>query len=150
MTSPSTFSVPPDAVLDVCLCHSVRRAARALSRLYDAALAPYGLKSGQFTLLTAIAALGPVSVSRLGEIMRMDASTLSRNLKPLRAAGYLHADGASGRRAGQMELTSAGSKLLADSLPAWQAIQSEVTRKVGSGTAGSLLQGPETATKALA
>jgi DNA-binding MarR family transcriptional regulator len=135
--------------LDVCLCHSVRRAARALSRLYDAALAPFGLKSGQFSLLTAIAAQGPVSVSRLGDIMRMDASTLSRNLKPLRAAGYLESDGASGRRAGQIALTSAGGKLLADALPAWQAVQSEVTRKVGSGTAGSLLQGLEATAKAL-
>ena len=143
------FSVPPDAVLDVCLCHSVRRAARALSRLYDAALAPFGLKSGQFSLLTAIAALGPVSVTRLGEVMRMDATTLSRNLKPLRTAGTIETTGGSGRRAGQIELTAAGNRILADALPAWQAIQGQVTQKVGSGTAGALLQGLEAATKAI-
>ena len=42
MATAMSFSVPPDAVLDVCLCHSVRRTARAVSRLYDAALAPVG------------------------------------------------------------------------------------------------------------
>ena len=149
MASTSIFPVPPHAVLDVCLCHSLRRAARAVSRLYDAALAPFGVKSGQFTVLTAIAALGPVSVSRLGEAMRMDASTLSRTLKPLRTAGYLQTDGGSGRRAGQIALTDAGAEVLAACLPAWQAVQGEVTRKVGSGTAGGLLQGLETAAQAL-
>jgi DNA-binding MarR family transcriptional regulator len=81
--------------------------------------------------------------------MRMDASTLSRTLKPLRTAGYLETDGASGRRAGQIALTDAGAKLLTECLPAWQGVQSEVTRKVGSGTAGGLLQGLETAAQAL-
>ena len=150
LMSPTTaYPVPPAAVLDVCLCHGTRRTARVLSRLYDAALAPFGLKVGQFGLLTAIGAFEPVSVPRLGEIMRMDPSTLSRNLKPLRAAGYVISAGGAGRRAAQVELTAHGRDTLAAALPSWQKVQGEVTRAIGSGTAGMLLQALETTAKNL-
>jgi DNA-binding MarR family transcriptional regulator len=139
MEVPTTFPVPPEAVLDVCLCHCTRRAARALSRIYDAAFAPLGLKSSQFTLLTAIGAHAPVSVSRLSSIMLMDASTLSRNLRPLRRAGYLTGHDGAGRRAGTLELTAEGERLLGNAVAAWQTVQGAVTLKLGNA-ASHLLQ----------
>jgi DNA-binding MarR family transcriptional regulator len=147
MNAPSPFVVPPEAVLEVCLCHATRRAARALSRAYDAALAPFGLTSGQFSLLTAIAAATPASVNRLGEIMCMDASTLSRNLKPLRSTGLITMAGASGRRPGQIQLTDSGARALSDALPAWQSVQARLTQGIGTGAAGALLQGLDRAAR---
>jgi DNA-binding MarR family transcriptional regulator len=132
--------VPPDAVLQVCLCHASRRAARALSRIYDAALAPLGLTSGQFALLTAIGAQGPVSIAKLSKIMLMESSTLSRNLAPLRQAGHLTWDGNSGRRAGTIALTFDGEQLLARAIVAWQTVQGGLSQKLGGSAAASLLQ----------
>ena len=140
MSNPAASPVPPAAVLDVCLCHAARRAARGISRMYDAALAPLGLKSGQFALLTAIAARAPATVSQLGEVMLMESSTLSRNLAPLRRAGYVTARGSRGRRAGSLELTSAGEAVLAAAVVAWQGVQSSLSQKLGGGTAATLLQ----------
>lgn len=140
MSNPVASSVPPAAVLDVCLCHCTRRAARGISRLYDAALAPLGLKSGQFALLTAIAAHAPATVNKLGEIMLMESSTLSRNLAPLRRAGYVSWSGSRGRRAGLLELTAEGESLLIAAVTAWQGAQSSLSQKLGGSTAANLLQ----------
>ena len=140
MTTLFPSPVPPSAVLDVCLCHCTRRAARGISRLYDAALAPLGLKSGQFALLTAIAAHAPATVSQLGDVMLMESSTLSRNLAPLRRAGYVSWSGSRGRRAGSLELTAEGERLLAAAVVAWQGVQSALSQKLGGGAAASLLQ----------
>ena len=140
MNPHSALPVPPDAILDVCLCHCSRRAARGISRLYDAALAPLGLKSGQFALLTAIAAHMPATVSRLGEVMLMESSTLSRNLAPLRRAGYVAWSESRGRRPGSLTLTPEGEQVLGAAVSAWQGVQSSLSQKLGGGTAATLLQ----------
>ena len=145
MIAGTPLAVPPEAVLDVCLCHGSRRAARGLSRLYDAALTPLGLKAGQFNLLIAIAAAAPVTITRLSEIMLMEVSTLSRNLKPLRESGQVLSEGGSGRRAGHLSVTSAGFSILAAALPVWQDVQRQLTARLGSGVAGTLLQSLEAA-----
>lgn len=140
MNAARPFPVPPEAVLDVCLCHASRRAARAVSRAYDTALAPLGLSSGQFALLAAIGAHGPTSVTRLSEVMLMEASTLSRNLAPLRRAGQISWDGSSGRRAGTITLTQDGERLLASAIATWQEVQGGLSRKLTGGAAANLLQ----------
>jgi DNA-binding MarR family transcriptional regulator len=137
--------ISPEAVIEVCLCHGARRAARALSRRYDAALAPHGVTSGQFALLAAIAANGPVAAARLVRLMRMEASTLSRNLQPLRRAGQVTVSGGAGRRGGQVALTDAGRRTLAAAIPAWQAAQGAVAARLGNATASALLDGLEKA-----
>ncbi len=140
MSTSAAYLVPPGAVLDVCLCHCSRRTARAISRVYDAALAPLGLSSGQFTLLAAIAAQAPVTIAGLSEIMLMESSTLSRNLAPLRRAGLVTWSGNAGRRAGHIALTEAGEQSLGAALTAWQGAQSQVSQRLGGGAAGNLLQ----------
>ncbi len=140
MDDSSALPVPPAAILDVCLCHCSRRAARGISRLYDAAFAPLGLKSGQFALLTAIAAHNPATVNRLSAVMLMESSTLSRNLAPLRRAGYVSWSESRGRKAGALSLTAGGERVLADAIGAWQAVQRTLSEKLGGGSAASLLQ----------
>ena len=63
-----------------CLCATFRRTARALSQLYDEALRPLGLKTTQFTILQALSLTGEVSQGRLGEILALDSTTLTRTL----------------------------------------------------------------------
>ncbi len=144
----SASPVSAAAVLDVCLCHASRRGARGISRIYDGALAPLGLKSGQFALLAAIAANAPATVNKLSEIMLMESSTLSRNLAPLRRAGYVSWSGAAGRRAGSLELTPTGEQLFSSAVAAWQGAQSDLSEKLGGSTAANLLQMLERAGKA--
>lgn len=132
-------AIAPETILEVCLCHMTRRAARTLSRRYDQAFADLGLTANQFALLAAVATR-PLAIGDLESLMAMDASTLSRNLSVLRRGGLLVLEGHGGRRAGRLELTAAGQDLLATALPRWQRVQAEITDRLGTGRASLLIQ----------
>ena len=69
-----------------CACSTLRRAARAVTAAYDAALAPSGLRITQFGILRKLARLGPLPVTRLAAEAALDRSTMGRNLNPLERA----------------------------------------------------------------
>ena len=138
----------PQAIAEVCLCQNVRRAARAISRMFDEALAPIGIKSSQFNILIAIAARESSSAAEISSLLAMDRTTLSRNLKPLRTAGYLTCAGGAGRRADSVTLTATGENLLARAAPLWRTAQSGLTQRLGSSIASQLLAGLDAATQA--
>src|SRR6516225_7986548 len=66
---------------EYCACSNLRRAARAVTQLFDAELKPTGIRSTQFVLLVAIAELAPISLGRLAQILVIDRTTLSRSLR---------------------------------------------------------------------
>src|SRR5215470_11364714 len=72
-----------------CAAYQFRRTSRAVARLYDATLAPSGIRSTQFAILTAIAKLQPVSMSRVSEILVVDPATMTRSLKLLQKDGLV-------------------------------------------------------------
>lgn len=129
----------PNAVLEVCLCHHIRRGARALTRVYDAALAPSGLTAGQFIILTAVAAHPSLPTPVLREILTMDRTSLGRTLKPLEAAGLIIISPGAGRRPGHLKLTIEGIAALREAGPLWRAAQANTAQRIGSGRAGQLL-----------
>src|SRR5882762_6774389 len=70
-----------------CNCAAIRQAARRVTRLYDQALAPAGLRITQYPILSWLAATGPVTMNVLAERLAMDRATLGHNLRPLQAQG---------------------------------------------------------------
>ena len=70
-------------------CARIRRAARNVTRFYDACLAPVGITASQFTLLGYLKHQGPMRISPLAEILAMDRTTLGHNLRPLERDGLL-------------------------------------------------------------
>src|SRR5438552_9268027 len=64
-----------------CAAFNFRRTARAVTRLYDLALQPSGIRATQFAILTAVAKYQPVAISRLGQILVLDQTTLTRSLR---------------------------------------------------------------------
>ncbi len=121
-------------------CHAMaaRRLSRRLTALYDAALAPHGLTIGQFGILASLRREG-TSVARLAERLASDASTCSRLLKPLAAAGLLtvERDPADGR-ARQVRLTDAGAARRREARAGWEAAQAAVTSKLGDARVTAL------------
>lgn len=124
-----------------CLCFRARRASRAITRVYDDAVRPLGIHATQLTLLNAIALGGEAGgmMGRLTEVLAMDATTLSRNLRPLIAARLvrLGRDPAD-RRLRIARLTPAGERLLSDALPLWTAAHRRVVSLLGQDTAAAL------------
>lgn len=122
-------------VRDHCLCLHAQRAARALARRFDEALRPYGLTNGQFSLLMALNRPEPSPMAPVAELLAMDRTTLTANLKPLERRGLLQVlTDRRDRRSRRLLLTEAGRALLARAMPAWTETHAAVERQVVHGS----------------
>ncbi len=114
-----------------CTAASLRRAARAISSLYDARLQAVGLRGTQFSLLVAVALSGEPPVSVLAERLALDRTTTTRNLAPLVRAGLIENAAADDRRVRRVALTPKGRRTLERALPLWEEAQAEIARALG-------------------
>jgi DNA-binding MarR family transcriptional regulator len=121
----------PEHAIDACVCNKARMAARVVTRIYDEALRPTGLRANQFAVLVALGTDGAMSIAALAKAMAMDRSTLTRNLLPLEAARLVTRGDEGWRRSKSVDITAKGRARLRDGLPLWQAAQSELFRKLG-------------------
>ena len=129
------------AAAAVCACFHFRKASRAVTQLFDAVLAPSGLRSTQFVILVAVhAGDGPVALPDLAKSLGVDRSTLTRNLQPLRKAGLLK-DAANKRsRANHVKLSAKGERLLAEAKPLWEEAQKRFVEQLGAKRWPTLLK----------
>ena len=114
-----------------CTGHNLRRASRAMTQVYDAALAPSGLKSTQFNLLAALAKLGELPLTRLAEALVLDRTTLTRNLRPLIEQGLIRSGGDEDRRVRRLSLTAKGRRKFEQALPHWRGAQERLVTDLG-------------------
>jgi len=108
-------------VAQTCLCLHTQRAARALARLFDNALRPFGLSNGQFSLLMALNRPEPPTIGELAPFLAMDRTSLTAALKPLERRGLvlIEAD-KTDRRSRRVRIAPEGVALLEDALPTWR------------------------------
>ena len=122
-----------------CNCFAVRATARHVSQSYDQFLAPAGLRTTQFSILTKLKRKGPVTINTLAEDMVMDRTTLGRNILPLERDGLIRIEpSASDRRAKELHLTKAGEKRLQAALKRWSQAQARVETVFGAKRAADL------------
>src|SRR5262245_34262345 len=108
------------------MCLGLNRAARAISRRYDAAFKPIGITSGQFAILAALKRDKPMPLSEMADLLGMDRTTLTRNLRPLEGLELVAIrPGAQDRRIRNLTLTAKGRKLLKEAVPLWRKAQRE-------------------------
>ncbi len=122
-----------------CLCFNLRKAARAITRIYDGALAPVGLKATQFTVLQIAGEAGGTAMSRLAGRLGMDRTTLTRNLQPLEKLGLISTGAGRDRRERSIRVTEAGREVLEQALPLWESAQSRLYSALGPVAFVSLL-----------
>lgn len=114
-----------------CACHKVRMASRAVTRAYDDALRPVGLRATQLSVLVAIAIDGAISITALAKFMGMDRSTLTRNLRPLEEEELVMV-GLEGRhRSRKLEITKQGRARLREAMPLWERAQKALKANLG-------------------
>jgi DNA-binding MarR family transcriptional regulator len=148
VTLPKTSEQAVAADVQRCTCFNLRKAARAVTQLYDEFLRPSGLRATQFSLLTVIREVGTVSMTELAEAAVMDRTTLKRNLELLEREGLVRIQAGSDARVREVSLTAAARKKLADALPYWVSAQAHVTEKLGSSRAEQLLSNLAAAVRA--
>jgi DNA-binding MarR family transcriptional regulator len=114
-----------------CLCASLRRAARAISQLYDRELRATGLRSTQHTLLQVLAGNEGIAQKQLGELLALDTSTLSRTLRPLEKRGWIRSLPGEDLRQRRFALTPRGRRQLERARPHWDRAQERVRTQLG-------------------
>lgn len=135
-TSPSTTGWQATA----CYATALRRADRALNRVYDHALRGANLTTPQFSLLSLLdRAPRDLALSELADAQAMDRTTLSRNLTPLARAGYITVATGRDRRRRVARLTPAGRDALQRARPLWQQAQERIARERGLARMHALL-----------
>ena len=121
-----------------CTNFKLRRITRLVSRHYDAQLAASGLKTTQYSLLSTVLARGPIRPVDLAEAMDVDASTLTRNLKPLIDAGWLTLSEGADARSRLIALTDAGRAKRAEAKALWQVAQRKINELLGAAQVAAL------------
>ncbi|KKC38117.1 MarR family transcriptional regulator [Devosia epidermidihirudinis] len=123
---------------DICYCSSLRAAERRMTRAYDDALAPSGINVAQFSLLRKIQRNEPASLTRIGEIMDLDRSTVGRNIRVLAKLGLTEIATGEDLRESSVMLTEQGRQTIATALPLWQATQEKIETILGGDMAKAL------------
>jgi DNA-binding MarR family transcriptional regulator len=123
-----------------CMCFNMRKAARAITQLYDAALRPTGLKVTQFSLLNALHLAGPLPVTVLADVLGTERTTVTRNLGGLEERNLVRATQEGGdRRVRLVALTDDGVAALAGALPRWEEAQRRAVSALGGARWDALL-----------
>jgi DNA-binding MarR family transcriptional regulator len=122
-----------------CACGRLRRATRALTQLYDDAMAPAGLRVTQFSLLRTLAQHGRLRIVDLAERTLLDRTALSRNLDPLIERGFVRATQGRDARTREVTLTAEGQRELRRATPHWRRAQQAVRAHLGSDRLDALI-----------
>lgn len=133
MNKPSIVALP-------CMCASLRRASRALTRFYEEALRSTGLHSSQFTILQVLSLGGETTQGVLAEILAMDSTTLTRTLSIMRRHGWIAERRGDDRRERWLRLTKPGEIQLKRALPLWEETQVRLRRQLGDQAWQNLFQ----------
>jgi DNA-binding MarR family transcriptional regulator len=114
-----------------CTNFKLRQLTRRVSQHYDTEMAKIGLKTTQYSLLSHVLKLGPIRPGELAQVMTMDASTLTRNLKPLVDAGWVEVGAGSDARSRIVTITDAGREKRQEAQRRWKAAQEGVNELLG-------------------
>lgn len=124
--------IPTDEVMRSCAANHTRRAARTITRAYDRALEPCGLKVTQFTILTALTQTSFDAITSMADRLALERSSLSRNLNRLEREGLVCMTDEG--RSRTIEITEAGIAKVEEAYPLWRGVQDKVEEAVGEET----------------
>ena len=121
-----------------CTNLKLRQLMRRVAQHYDAEVGKTGLKGTQYSLLSYVAKLGPILPGDLAREMKVDASTLTRNLKPLVAAGWLMLQSGADGRSRLVTVTHEGREKRQEAQRRWRVAQEAINQTLGEANVVAL------------
>lgn len=116
----------------ICVCANLRKKTRIVTQFYDKSLQPTDLKITQYSMLANINHQKAVSISKLGELLLLDQTTITRNVNLLKQSGYVDVTRDSqDARTKIISLTDTGIEKLNEATPIWQEIQEKIINDIG-------------------
>lgn len=123
-----------------CMCANFRRSSRALTQLYEKEIRPLGMRATQLTILQALSRTGEIPQGRLGEILAMDSTSLTRTLAIMIRRGWITERRGEDKRERWLGLNSSGEAQLRRVEPVWEQVQSRLRRQLGPRAWNNFLQ----------
>jgi DNA-binding MarR family transcriptional regulator len=120
-----------DTIARTCIAVRLRLLNRVVTNFYDGTLRPLGLKVSQLIILIVTARLGLARPAKVCEILQLDTSTLSHNLKRMLTNGWLEVVPEKDARTQPFRLTAAGKSLIERAVPAWEEAQRQASEVLG-------------------
>ena len=124
-----------------CIATAMRKASRRLSQLYDDALAPSGLRTTQYAILSELERRSkkPPTMRELADAMVMDRSALGHNLRPLERDGLIALEESKeDRRRRHVVVTAQGRAEHRKAKRLWQTAQGRFEEVYGRSQAADL------------
>ena len=125
---------------ETCTCGELRKAARAITLLYDNAFKSSGLLSTQLGVLDVICNTESIRITELAEKLGMDRTTLTRNLSVLVKQGYIKITSGNDQRTRIVTATHKGRSAVAKAIPLWNDVQRQVRLEMGEKSWQELMQ----------
>jgi DNA-binding MarR family transcriptional regulator len=123
-----------------CTCGELRKAARAITLLYDNAFKSTGLLSTQFNVLQAIYNIDSIRISDLANKLGMDRTTLTRNLSVLERHGFIEIFQGKDQRTRIVTATQKGRSAVSKTILLWNEVQRKVKQEMGENSWRELMQ----------
>ena len=121
-----------------CTHLRLRQLMRRLDQHYDLELARVGLRTTQYSLLSHIVKLGPMAPGALARAMKMQPSTLTRNLQPLVAAGWVQVGAGPDGRSRSVSCTPEGRAKRMEGQRRWKSAQLALNAQLGPARVADL------------
>lgn len=132
MKSPARKEIATTVSPRGCSSLKLRQLSRRVSRDFDRIVASTGLKTTQYSLLSHVVRLEPVRPGELADQMEMDASTLTRNLQPLVAQGWVVVAPGDDGRSRSVVATAAGRAKRESAQREWKRAQLAFNDRIGA------------------
>ncbi len=139
-----THSTTPDLIAQDCIADRMRLLNRVVTKIYDDALRSLGIKTSQLNILVVTALLGLARPAEICDQLKIDISTVSRNVDRMRARGWIEVvDDEQDARAHQLRLSAKGRQILEKAKPAWERAQVKVKKLLGQSGVAALVKAAE-------
>lgn len=137
-------STTPDLIAEDCIAVRTRMLNRVITKIYNDALRPLGIKTSQLNILVVTALLSLARPAQICDRLKMDMSTVSRNVDRMRARGWIEVlDDEQDARAHQFRLSATGRQLLEEARPAWETAQAKAQDLLGQSGVSALVKAAE-------
>jgi DNA-binding MarR family transcriptional regulator len=137
-TKSTTELLAPTKSPQGCTNLKLRQFMRQVAQFYDAEMSKVELKTTQYSLLSFVDKLGPIKPGELAASIKMDASTLTRNLKPLIDAGWVSVVAGSDARSRLVSLTEKGRHKRNEARRQWRVAQDGINALLGKSKVAEL------------
>ncbi|MCT7537704.1 MarR family winged helix-turn-helix transcriptional regulator [Aliarcobacter butzleri] len=116
--------------ISICHCTNMRQISRKITNIYDEFLKPSNLNVTQYSLLSNLKRVQPIKMNDFSKVVKLDRTTLVRNLKPLINLSLIEIRSIDKSKAQLLELSQKGIELQNEGYKYWQKAQEYIEQTI--------------------